>query len=302
MEVTPTRPPTRLDLCDAALLVAFAVLAAVGIRQTSLLFADGAVSLAAAWLFNFWDLLLAQVPTRAVGLMALYGPVWVLRWALSPAAETYVVAAHILYFGVPLVLWLVIRAVQSHPAFARLYLCLALMLVFYPSELIVGLGIWLVWAAIVAKSRLLAARSGAGDDRLRGAARLHPSGDRLDQPALPAHGRRACRDPQAVSAPGSDRRCRHDRFSALRLPRHRCSAAAHQSDRHNGLGDVALRLHRSCRDGGDADRISAAGGPLASDAACQALVLPARAYAYGRSSCCASAPSVCGLPPTAPIS
>jgi hypothetical protein len=151
MEVTPTRPPIRLDLCDAALLVAFAVLAAVGTRQASLLFADGAVSLAAAWLFDFWDLLLAQVPTRAVGLMALYGPAWVLRWALGPAAETYVVVAHILYFGVPLLLWLVIRAVQSHPAFARLYLCLALMLVFYPSELIVGLGIWLVWAAIVAK-------------------------------------------------------------------------------------------------------------------------------------------------------
>ena len=151
MEVTPTWPPIRLDLCDAALLVAFAVLVAVYTRQASLLFADGAVSLAAAWLFDFWDLLLAQVPTRAVGLMALYGPAWVLRWALGPAAETYVVVAHILYFGVPLLLWLVIRAVQSHPAFARLYLCLALMLVFYPSELIVGLGIWLVWAAIVAK-------------------------------------------------------------------------------------------------------------------------------------------------------
>jgi hypothetical protein len=151
MDITPTLPPTRLDSCDAALLLAFAVVTAIGTWQCCLLVNDGAVFLAAGWLGNVWDLSLSQNPPRAVSLLAMFGPAWALRSALDLSAETYVVVAHLLYFAVPLLLWLAIRGVEPHPAFARLYLCLAMALVFFPSEVIVAMGLWLIWAAIVAR-------------------------------------------------------------------------------------------------------------------------------------------------------
>jgi hypothetical protein len=152
MDVMPA-PPPRLDRCDAALLAAFAVTAAIGTWQCCLLVNDGAVFLAAGWLGNVWDLSLSQNPPRAVSLLAMFGPAWALRAALGLSAESYVVVAHLLYFAVPLLLWLAIRGVEPHPAFARLYLCLAMALVFFPSEVIVAVGLWLIWAAIVARPR-----------------------------------------------------------------------------------------------------------------------------------------------------
>ena len=57
--------------------------------------------------------------------------------------------AHALYFAVPLVLWLVLRAVERDRLFSRLYLAIALVLMYFPSELIVGIGLWLIWLALV---------------------------------------------------------------------------------------------------------------------------------------------------------
>jgi len=165
MEVTSTPSPTRLDNCDAALLAAFAMVVAIGTWQRCLLVNDGAVFLTAGWLGNVWDLSLSQNPPRAVSLLAMFGPAWLLRGALGLSAEAYVVVAHLLYFTVPLLLWAAIRAVEPHPAFARLYLCLAMALVFFPSEVIVAIGLWLVWAAILVKpgrSRAFAVLATAG--------------------------------------------------------------------------------------------------------------------------------------------
>ena len=57
--------------------------------------------------------------------------------------------AHTLYFGVPLVLWLVLRTVERDRVFSRLYLAVVLVLMYFPSELIVGIGLWLIWLALV---------------------------------------------------------------------------------------------------------------------------------------------------------
>jgi hypothetical protein len=48
--------------------------------------------------------------------------------------------AHALYFAVPLVLWLALRAIERDRLFSRLYLAIVLVLMYFPSELIVGVG------------------------------------------------------------------------------------------------------------------------------------------------------------------
>ena len=48
-----------------------------------------------------------------------------------------------------LVLWWVLRAVERDRLFSRLYLALALAMIYFPAELIFGIGVWLIWLALV---------------------------------------------------------------------------------------------------------------------------------------------------------
>ena len=73
-------------------------------------------------------------------------------------AGAYLTLAHVLYFAVPLVLWRVLRAVERDRLFSRLYLALALAMIYFPAELIFGIGVWLIWLALVSDH----ARSTAG--------------------------------------------------------------------------------------------------------------------------------------------
>lgn len=141
---------TPLDRCDGALLAAFAVIAFLGTWNNCLLVNDGGVQLSAGWLGNAWDLYLSQLAGRAVSMLVTFGPAWAARGAFDLGPASYVVVAHILYFAVPLLLWVAIRAVEPHRTFSRLYLATALVLVYFPTELILGAGLWMIWAAMVA--------------------------------------------------------------------------------------------------------------------------------------------------------
>ena len=110
---------------------------------------DGGVQLSAGWLGNAWDLYLGQLAGRAVALLVTFGPAWAARWAFDLGPATYVTVAHMLYFAVPLLLWLAIRAIEPHRVFSRLYLAAVLALVYFPTEVIVGLGLWMIWAAVL---------------------------------------------------------------------------------------------------------------------------------------------------------
>jgi hypothetical protein len=141
---------TRLEPIDSVLLAAFAVVAGLGIWTRCLMVNDGAVCLSAAWLGNAWDLCLSQFAGRWVSSFLLFGPAWAARSALGLSSDAYMTVAHALYFAVPLALWLMIRAVEPHAVFSRLYLAVSLAFVYFPTELIVGAGLWMTWAAFVA--------------------------------------------------------------------------------------------------------------------------------------------------------
>ncbi|MBX9946754.1 MAG: hypothetical protein K2Y40_21945 [Reyranella sp.] len=141
---------TSLDRCDGALLAAFAMIALLGTLNNCLLVNDGAVLLSAGWLGNAWDLYLDQITSRAVSTLLSFGPAWLARWAFDLAPADYVTVAHMLYFAVPPLLWMVIRAVETHRIFSRLYLAITLVLVYFPTELIVGTGVWMIWMALIA--------------------------------------------------------------------------------------------------------------------------------------------------------
>ena len=53
----------------------------------------------------------------------------------------------------PLALWLVLRAVEPHRLFSRLYLAIVLALIYFPTELIAGAGLWLIWMALIVDPR-----------------------------------------------------------------------------------------------------------------------------------------------------
>ena len=131
------------------LLAAFLLAAGLGTGTRCLLVNDGAVFISAGWLGNAWHLYFNQIPGRAVSVLTLFGPAWAARAILGLDASTYMTVAHALYFAVPLVLWLVLRAVERDRLFSRLYLAIALVLMYFPSELIVGIGLWLIWLALV---------------------------------------------------------------------------------------------------------------------------------------------------------
>lgn len=141
---------TPLDRCDGALLAAFAVIALLGTWNSCLLVNDGGVQLSAGWLGNAWDLYLSQLSGRAVALLVTFGPAWAARWTFDLGPATYITVAHVLYFAVPLLLWLAIRTIEPHRTFSRLYLATALALVYFPTELILGAGLWMIWVAVVA--------------------------------------------------------------------------------------------------------------------------------------------------------
>jgi len=161
METTKSaQPPEPLDLCDAALLAAYLVVAVLGTWQRCLLVNDGAVYLAAAWLGNAWDLFYDQNTGRAVSTLLQFGPAWALRPVFANALDAFMVAAHALYFAVPLVLWLVLRLVEPQRLFSRLYLAIVLALVFFTSEMVQGIGLWMIWLALFAdpaRSRVVTA-------------------------------------------------------------------------------------------------------------------------------------------------
>jgi hypothetical protein len=134
---------------DKALLAVFLLAAVLGTWTRCLLMNDGAVFMSAGWLGDAWHLYFDQIAGRAVSVLTLFGPAWAARRILGLGSSTYVTVAHVLYFAVPFVLWLVLRAVERHRVFSRLYLAIALVLMYFPSELIVGIGLWLIWLALV---------------------------------------------------------------------------------------------------------------------------------------------------------
>lgn len=134
-----------------ALLAAFAVVAGLGTWQQCLLVNDGAVYLAAAWLGNAWDLFFDQNRGRAVSTLLQFGLAWALRPAFGGSSDAFMVGAHALYFAVPLVLWLILHIVEPQRVFSRLYLAIVLALVYFTSEMVQGIGLWMIWLALLAE-------------------------------------------------------------------------------------------------------------------------------------------------------
>jgi hypothetical protein len=155
---TPSVEGRLLDRSDKALLAAVLLAAGLGTWTHCLMHDDGAVILSSGWLGSLWDLYASQIASRAVAVFAMHGPAWLARAAFDLDAGAYLTVAHVLYFAVPLVLWLVLRAVERDRLFSRLYLALALAMIYFPTELIFGVGVWLIWLALVSDP----ARSTAG--------------------------------------------------------------------------------------------------------------------------------------------
>jgi hypothetical protein len=141
----------RLDLPDWALLAAFIAIAIVGSLNHVLLVNDGAYFLSVTWLGDAWDLYFNQFVGRALSLLLAFGPAWALRAAAAPSAKLFLLAAHLLYFAVPLILWLVLRAVETVRVYSRLYLAAMLVLVYFPTELIAASGLWMIWMALITR-------------------------------------------------------------------------------------------------------------------------------------------------------
>lgn len=138
-----------MDRSDKALLAAFLFSAILGVLTHCLLLNDGAVLLSAGWLGDAWDLYFNQLASRILSVLVTFGPAWAMRAAFGLDAGAYMTLAHVLYFAVPLVFWLILRAMERERIFSRLYLALVLVLMTFPSELIVGLGLWLIWLILV---------------------------------------------------------------------------------------------------------------------------------------------------------
>jgi hypothetical protein len=143
----------RLDSCDRALIAAFLAAATVGTWNRVLLVNDGAYFLSVTWLGDAWDLYFNQFVGRAVSLLLAFGPAWALRWAFGPSAGMHIVIGHLLFFAVPFCLWLAIRWVEPARLHSRLYLASMLALIYFPSEIIVASGLWMVWIAAIARPR-----------------------------------------------------------------------------------------------------------------------------------------------------
>src|SRR5471030_2135070 len=150
MAGTKSALPKRLDGCDAALLATFALVAVLGTWQRCLMVIDGAVFLIAAWMGDAWDLFFNQVAGRTVSTLLQFGPAWALRTMFEPSPDVFMIAAHAFYFAGPLVLWLILRAVEPQRIYSRLYLAIVLVLVYFISEMLAGIGLWMIWLALLA--------------------------------------------------------------------------------------------------------------------------------------------------------
>jgi hypothetical protein len=140
-------PP--LERTDWALLSAYLLAAVLGTCTSALLINDGAIFLAAGWLGDSWNLYFSQDADRVVSMLLTYGPAWAARAAFDLSANAYIVLAHAFYFAVPLGLWLLVRGAETHRLFSRLYLAISLPMIYFPTEQIHGIGIWLIWLALV---------------------------------------------------------------------------------------------------------------------------------------------------------
>ncbi len=145
-----TRP---LERPDAALLAAFLVIAVVGSLNHVLLVNDGAYFLSVTWLGDAWDLYFNQFTGRALSLLLAFGPAWLMRALVGPSANTFLLVAHLLYFAVPLGLWLILRGVETVRIYSRLYLAAMLALVYFPTEVIAAAGLWMIWMASIERIR-----------------------------------------------------------------------------------------------------------------------------------------------------
>jgi hypothetical protein len=136
--------------CDWALLAAYLLVGALGTWQSCLLVIDGAVFLTAAWLGDAWDLFFDQIAGRAVSTLFQFGLAWMLRPAFGSSSQGFLIVAHVLYFAAPLVLWLVLRIVEPQRIYSRLFLAVILPLICFNTEMIAGIGLWLIWLAWIA--------------------------------------------------------------------------------------------------------------------------------------------------------
>jgi hypothetical protein len=139
-----------LERADWALLTAYLLAAALGTWQSCLLVNDGAIYLAAVWLGDAWDLFFDQNTGRAVSTLFQFGLGWALRPIFGFSSAAFVAVAHGLYFAGPLILWLILRAVEPQRVFSRLFLSISLAMIYFTSEMIAGMGLWLIWLALLA--------------------------------------------------------------------------------------------------------------------------------------------------------
>lgn len=131
------------------MLAVFLFAAALGTWTHALLLNDGGVILSVGWLGSAWDLYISQIVSRSISILAQVGPAWAARAMFDLDADTYMTLAHVLYFAVPLILWFALRAIERDRLFSRLYLAIALVLAYFPTELVVGIGLWLIWLTLV---------------------------------------------------------------------------------------------------------------------------------------------------------
>ncbi len=135
------------DACDAALLAAFALTAILGTWTSALLVNDGTFLLSVGWLGDAWDLYLNQSPSARSRRWSRSGRLGCCAGLLGLSSMPIIAAAHILYFAALLGLWLAIRLVEPHRIFSWLYLAFALALAYFPTEMMVAVGLWMIWAA-----------------------------------------------------------------------------------------------------------------------------------------------------------
>src|SRR5260370_18106307 len=121
---------------DKALLCAFLLAALLGTWTRGLLLNDGGILMSVGWLGDAWHLYFDQITGRAISVLTLFGPAWAARAVLGLGASAYMTVAHILYFAVPLVLWLALRPVQRDRLFSPPSLSIALGTIEFPTTLI----------------------------------------------------------------------------------------------------------------------------------------------------------------------
>ena len=144
------RDKPGLQWVDWALIVSYLIGAVLGTATSCLMVHDGAVLLTAAWLGNAWDIYFSQNASRAVSTLMMFGPIWGLRRAFDLSSGAFIALGHCLYFAGPLLLWAVLRVLEPNRLFSRLFLAMALALVYFLTELVIGAAFWMMWMAVVA--------------------------------------------------------------------------------------------------------------------------------------------------------